>query len=371
MVTVTIIGINLAVFVYGLGLNQREMISLWSQYGAIPLRIANLPSLVLAGNLQVAATVITSQFLHAGLLHILSNMWYLWVFGDNIESRLGGGRYLALYLGSGIAGNVAHTLANPGSIIPTIGASGAVAGVLGAYFLSFPRARILTILPLGLFITFTEVPALLFLLVWIGIQVFNGLTALGAAPAQPVAWWAHVGGFAAGMVLLGLLVNRRHASGPEESGYVDPAGTEKRESRILGLDLGHRRIGIAVSDELGLTAQPVGYVERRRLEDDLAQLDGIVQEHGVGRVLVGLPLHMGGDEGDMAGAARDFGQILATRWGIPVIMWDERLSTVQAERLLVEADMSRRRRVQVRDAVAAAIILQSYLDRQRSGLTER
>ncbi len=361
-VTLILIGINVAVFVYQLGLGQRGQISLWAQWGVIPLRVSNLGAV--SANGQVIASLFTSQFLHANWLHILANMWYLWIFGDNIESRLGGRvRYLLLYLGSGAVGALAHSMVHPDSIVPTIGASGAVAGVLGAYLVLFPRARILTILPLGFFITLHEVPAVLFLFVWIGLQVVNGLSALGATAAQPVAWWAHIGGFASGMVMVALL--SRPTRSPQPLGPSGPV-----PARVMALDLGERRIGVAVSDLLGITAQPVGHIEKRGLEKDLERLDALIREYEVDEVVVGLPLHMHGEEGNMATRAREFGEIVSRRWGLPVAMWDERLSTVHAERLLLEGDLSRRRRRQLIDALAAAVFLQSYLDRKRAPLGE-
>ncbi len=365
--TLLLIIVNLAIFLYGLGLPLRELQSIWINYGAIPYRVTNLPLLLASGNPQVVLTLVTSQFLHAGFLHILANMWYLWVFGDNVEGRLGSTRFVLLYLGSGVLGNLAHAAANPVSLVPTIGASGAVAGVLGAYFLSFPRARILTIVPLGFFVTVAEVPALLFLLVWIGLQVFNGLAALGASSAQAVAWWAHIGGFVAGLLLARLLAGRARGRPPVPAATTSRAPQRAPDpgGRVLGLDWGQRRIGVAVSDELGLIASPLGYLERGSPADDADRLGALIEEHEPGRIVVGLPLHMAGGEGKMAEAAREFGQQLAERWGREVVMWDERLSSVQADRALLEADVSRRRRRVLRDGVAAALFLQSYLDRHR------
>ena len=159
---------------------------------------------------RLAVTLLTSQFLHGGLLHLASNMLYLWIFGDNVEDRLGHGRFLVLYLGSGAAAALAQLAAQPGSSVPMIGASGAIAGVLGAYFLMFPFARITTLVPLWLVWETIELPAFAFLGFWFLLQWLQGLTTIGQmAEVGGVAWWAHVGGFLAGGVLLAMLRPRR------------------------------------------------------------------------------------------------------------------------------------------------------------------
>jgi membrane associated rhomboid family serine protease len=151
-------------------------------------------------------TLLTSQFLHGGFLHLASNMLYLWIFGDNVEDRLGHGRFLFLYLGSGVAAGVAQVLVTPRSSIPMVGASGAIAGVLGAYLLLFPAARIVTLLPLGLFWETVELPAFVFLGFWFLLQWIQGLTTIGmVADVGGVAFWAHIGGFVSGMIGVALL----------------------------------------------------------------------------------------------------------------------------------------------------------------------
>ncbi len=152
-------------------------------------------------------TLLTSQFLHGSPLHLISNMLYLWIFGDNVEDRLGRGRFLLLYFGSGIVAAVTQLVATPSSSVPMIGASGAIAGVLGAYLLLFPGARILTLVPLGFFWERIEVPAFIFLGLWFLLQWFQGLMAIGQLDANVggVAFWAHVGGFIGGMIGLILL----------------------------------------------------------------------------------------------------------------------------------------------------------------------
>lgn len=201
-VTVLIIFLNVLVFLYEVSLSDPERLALFMRFGVIPSRISTVTKL--ATSALVLTPLVTATFLHGSWLHILGNMLFLWVFGDNVEDKMGRMRFLCFYLLVGIVANFAHVLANPMSAMPTVGASGAVAGVLGAYFLLFPGARVLALVPVGVFIPIAEVPAFVFLFVWFLLQVFSGVTSLGAAgeSVQAVAWWAHVGGFVSGMVLL-------------------------------------------------------------------------------------------------------------------------------------------------------------------------
>ena len=157
------------------------------------------------------ATLVLSQFLHGGLLHVGANMLYLWIFGDNVEDRLGHGRFLLLYLGSGVIAGLTECVIQPQSSVPMIGASGAIAGVLGAYFLLFPFAKVVTLIPLLFVWQCVELPAFLFLGFWFVLQWLQGLTTIGRmTQVGGVAWWAHVGGFACGLGLILLLRPRRH-----------------------------------------------------------------------------------------------------------------------------------------------------------------
>ncbi len=173
---------------------QRGQLALFvREYGVVPADLA-------------WSSVFTSMFLHGGWMHFLGNMLFLWIFGDNIEDRLGHGRFLVFYLLCGAVAAVAHVMSEPGSPIPTIGASGAVAGVMGAYFVLYPQSRILTLLPLFIFWQIIEVPAVVFLGLWFLLQLFSGvgtvLMATQGAPAGGIAFWAHVAGFGAGVVLV-------------------------------------------------------------------------------------------------------------------------------------------------------------------------
>jgi len=197
-VTYFLIGANIAAFLMelSLGPNLERFIYI---FGVVPQKVVN--AALGAPELLPYAIVpfFTSIFLHGGWLHLIGNMLYLYIFGDNVESTLGHFRYLVFYLGCGVAASLAHLLANPASNAPTIGASGAIAGVLGAYFLMFPRARVLTLVPIFFFIQIIEIPAILFLGLWFLIQFLSGSMSYGsAAAAAGVAWWAHIGGFAVG-----------------------------------------------------------------------------------------------------------------------------------------------------------------------------
>ncbi|MEW6079184.1 MAG: rhomboid family intramembrane serine protease [Thermodesulfobacteriota bacterium] len=147
-------------------------------------------------------TLFSYMFLHGGFWHLLSNMWFLYIFGDNIENRLGPARYLLFYIGCGLASGLAHLIFNAGSTIPTVGASGAIAGVMGAYLVLFPRAKILTLVPLLFIPMFFEIPAFFLLGLWFVMQLMNAATS--SAGAGGVAWWAHVGGFVAGIAVMKL-----------------------------------------------------------------------------------------------------------------------------------------------------------------------
>ncbi len=152
----------------------------------------------------------TSLFLHGGWLHLLGNMLFLWIFGDNVEDAMGHGPFLAFYLICGVVANLAHIAANPLSREPTIGASGAIAGVLGAYLVRYPRARVQWLVFLGFFVTFLWLPAVLFLPLWIGLQLLSGLASLGVQQTGGVAWWAHIGGFFTGVILVRFFVPHDH-----------------------------------------------------------------------------------------------------------------------------------------------------------------
>lgn len=159
-------------------------------------------------------TLFSHMFMHGGWMHFLGNMWFLWVFGDNVEDNLGPGRYIAFYVLSGLGAAAAQAMIDPGSQVPMVGASGAIAGVLAGYVSLFPRARVLTLVPI-IFVMFIEVPAFVFIFVWFGMQLLNGMGSLATIGSQAggVAFFAHIGGFLVGLVLIRLLSGAKHTGG--------------------------------------------------------------------------------------------------------------------------------------------------------------
>ena len=171
-------------------------------YGLVPARysVPQIAAYFTPG--QQVLSFLTFMFLHGGWLHLLGNMWFLYIFGDNVEDRLGHFRYLLFYMLCGLASGISHLVINWHSVIPTIGASGAIAGVMGAYFVLYPRAKVLTLVPIFIFIQFMELPAFLFLGIWF---LFQSLSAAGdSAQGGGIAWWAHIGGFVFGIIFLKL-----------------------------------------------------------------------------------------------------------------------------------------------------------------------
>lgn len=154
-------------------------------------------------------TVITCMFLHGGWMHFLGNMWFLYIFGDNVEDRLGHVGFTLMYLGTGIAAGLSHLVTDPASPIPTIGASGAIAGVMGAYAWFYPHAKVQAVLPIFIFLQIFVLPAPVFLGIWFAIQTFSGISASAAGQTTGVAWWAHIGGFVAG-ALVAIVAGRTH-----------------------------------------------------------------------------------------------------------------------------------------------------------------
>ncbi len=185
-------------------------------------QVAMVKRELLAAGISDWFTLLSCIFLHGGWLHFLGNMWFLHIFGDNVEDRLGHLTYLLMYIGAGVFASVLHLVVNSDSAAPTIGASGAIAGVMGAYLLLFPRSRVLSLVPLIVIFTMIEIPAPVFLVVWFVMQFWNG-TASIADGADGVAWWAHIGGFAAGfLIALGLTsVTSRSTSNLPRNEYDD------------------------------------------------------------------------------------------------------------------------------------------------------
>jgi membrane associated rhomboid family serine protease len=204
VINTLIIVANVIVFFYELSLG-RGLDRFIMRYGVVPAAVFSWPQ----SNLPITAVLVpffTSMFLHGGWLHLIGNMWYLWIFGDNVEDRLGHFNYLVFYLLCGLGAGIVHTILNYNIVLPSVGASGAIAGVLGAYVVSYPFARVLTLIPIFIFWQIIEIPALIVLGLWFVLQFFYGTASLAAANAGGggVAWWAHVGGFVVGMILVAL-----------------------------------------------------------------------------------------------------------------------------------------------------------------------
>src|SRR5882672_6502041 len=206
-ITLTIIGLNVVVFFWELLLGPELLEQNLLRWAIVPARYT-VPDVEQSFTLpQQILPFFTSMFLHGGWTHLLGNMWSLWIFGDNVEDRLGRFRFLGFYLLGGIIAELLHIYTNAGSELPTIGASGAIAAVMGAYFRLYPRANILMVIPPFLFGPFFVVPAVLFLGWWFMLQFFNGTLSLLASPDQfgGIAWWAHIGGFVFGALLCSII----------------------------------------------------------------------------------------------------------------------------------------------------------------------
>jgi membrane associated rhomboid family serine protease len=199
---------NVAVFAIEARLGSQARLML-ARFEMVPLRISHLGVASPGLGLWAPATLVTSLFLHASTFHIAGNMLYLFIFGPAVEASMGSLRYLWFYLVAGIAAGLAMVAMGPDSRIAVIGASGAIAGVLGAYFVLFPRGRITTILPIFMFIQFVEIPAAFYLLIWFAVQLYAGIASGAQGPlVGGVAWWAHVGGFLFGVAAAPIVVHR-------------------------------------------------------------------------------------------------------------------------------------------------------------------
>jgi len=221
VVTWCLIAVNAVVFFYELSLAPAQLEQLFLVHGLVPARLTHpdwasqvgFPS----GGLL---TFVSSMFVHGGWLHILSNMWVLWIFGDNVEDEMGRVRFLVFYLLCGVVAGAVHWFASADSMLPTVGASGAIAGVLGAYFLLHPRARVLAVFPILFIPIFFWLPAILYLLIWFLSQLLeSSASGLGAPEVGGVAVWAHIGGFVCGALIHRLFLDR---GPPLEGGSVRP-----------------------------------------------------------------------------------------------------------------------------------------------------
>lgn len=200
LINLLLIGANAYAFFMEIGMAPRDLENFIFAHGLIPAQWMANPS-------AEWTTIFTAMFLHGGWFHILSNMWVLFIFGDNIEARMGGIRYLFFYLLSGTAAGLLQAYVLPSSTVPMIGASGAVAGVLGAYLILYPRSRIASLVPIFFIFTLVELPAFVFLIFWFISQLYSGLFSLQGG-AGGIAWWAHIGGFLFG-IFIALFFRRR------------------------------------------------------------------------------------------------------------------------------------------------------------------
>lgn len=198
VMTWLLIAANTLVFLYQSLLPEPAEQALVYTWGLVPATFSNPGWAAQLGLTPHPWPFLTTQFLHGSWLHLLGNMWMLWIFGDNVEDRMGPWRFLGFYLSCGLAAGALHFVTNLSSTVPTVGASGAIAGVLGAYFTLYPNARVLTLLPIFFYPLFFELPAAVFIGLWFAIQVLSGALSLLAPGTGGIAWWAHIGGFLAG-----------------------------------------------------------------------------------------------------------------------------------------------------------------------------
>ena len=210
-VNIALILANVAVFFYELSLSQFDINRFLFDWGVVPVRLTHWLENPSGGNVEELFTPLTAMFLHAGWFHLFGNMIFLWVFGDNVEDALGHARYLLFYLVCGVGAVALQVFADQDGVIPMVGASGAIAGVLGAYLVLYPRATIAVLIPLLWFLGTFPVPAMFLIGLWFLLQLFNGLASIGTAVGvtQGIAYWAHIGGFLAGFLLIWVIPRRR------------------------------------------------------------------------------------------------------------------------------------------------------------------
>ncbi|HEY8489424.1 MAG TPA: rhomboid family intramembrane serine protease [Dehalococcoidia bacterium] len=221
-VNLSIIAANILVFLYELTLNQFQLQEFFFTYGVVPSDLSAWLSSPSLTDLDPPRSVFTSMFVHGGWLHIISNMLFLWIFGDNVEDAMGHVRYLAFYLVTGVAAALAQTAVNPDAQIPSVGASGAIAGVMGAYLVLYPFSSVAVLLPFFFLFWLAWIPAAVLILAWFALQLFSGVAELGqtAQTAQAgVAFWAHIGGFVAGLVLVWFFRSKRRSRRTREGAW--------------------------------------------------------------------------------------------------------------------------------------------------------
>lgn len=231
-----IILFNVLVFFYGKSLDTHSLRELFHLFGVVPARFFEPEWATWAGYPKtIGWPMLSYMFLHGGWLHIILNMWMLWIFGDNIEDVTGHGGFVVFYLLCGLAAVGLHMLFEQSSPLPVIGASGAIAGVMGAYVVLYPHGRVLTLVPIIIIPLILRVPSYLFLGIWFLSQVMSGIMSTAQQAAHEVAWWAHVGGFVAGIVLIGWFRRRGHCRycyNPSTKDYDPEFGNDDPASRV-------------------------------------------------------------------------------------------------------------------------------------------
>lgn len=212
VITLSLIAANIAVYLYQSLLSPNEFINFIYTNGFIPLRLTKSIFINEQPVFEATYPLFTGMFMHGSLFHLISNMWVLWLFGDNVEDKMGHSRFFIFYLVCGISASIAHYIFNLNSPFPAVGASGAIAGVMGAYFILFPNSQIITLVPLFFLPLFIPIPAVVYLFFWFLSQLYSGtLHSLGANRAMGgIAWWAHSGGFVAGMILQKYFIRKKN-----------------------------------------------------------------------------------------------------------------------------------------------------------------
>lgn len=213
IINISLIIINIYVFVYQYFLSPLGPEKFILQWSSIPYEFSHFTDINPPAIIPVPLTIFTSMFMHGGWLHLLGNMLFLWIFGDNIEDRLGHLKYIVFYLLCGVIASFSHILTNFNSQVPTIGASGAISGVMGAYMFLFPRARIKTMVIWFVFIQIIRIPAVVMIGYWILFQIFSAWLEFGSAEGGGIAWFAHIGGFVSGLTLI-LFMRKRNRVSP-------------------------------------------------------------------------------------------------------------------------------------------------------------
>ncbi|MBW1763781.1 MAG: rhomboid family intramembrane serine protease [Deltaproteobacteria bacterium] len=208
IINILLIITNVYIFVYQIYFASRDAQDLFLRLGFIPFEVSHFVDISPENLVPIPFTIFTAMFIHGGWLHLLSNMLYLWIFGDNVEDRLGHGKYLFFYVMCGMMASVVHGFMDINSKVPSVGASGAIAGVLAAYLYLFPGARIKTLFVVFVFAKIIKLPALIVLGLWILAQVLSGFSEYGSQTGGGIAWFAHIGGFVSGLVLIAVMRKR-------------------------------------------------------------------------------------------------------------------------------------------------------------------